>query len=325
VSFEFVEQEMPAALKFLQLLSLLNPDNISLNFLVEGKSAFETDMQEIVADDLRFAEVLLCLERFSLVKWLKERRTLMIHRLVQAVIKDKMDDRDRMFWASIVIKMCDIVLPKELTVTNETRKLIREYQGQVVTPLVRLGNDCPPEGAEVVYRIGSFMDEEGKYTDAETLISIAIRALSKLPEKDDARILTFSSLLGDIKRKMGQLFEAAVLLQRILDAQKVALGLDNGDTLKSMGRLANVYWLQGLLSEAAELQKETLAGHMRVLGEDHPQTLTSMNSLANVYMDQGLLSEGAELYKETLNGQIRMLGEDHPETLRSMNNLSLTY
>src|SRR5271155_5126603 len=44
VSFGVVEREMPVALKFLQLLSLLNPDYISLDFLVEGKSAFKTDM-----------------------------------------------------------------------------------------------------------------------------------------------------------------------------------------------------------------------------------------------------------------------------------------
>jgi hypothetical protein len=170
VSFGFVRREMPVALKFLQLLSLLNPDYISLDFLVEGRSAFETDMEKVVEDNLTLAEVLLCLERFSLIKWSRERRTLSIHRLVQAVVKEKMEDLRRTLWASVVVKMCDVVMPKELT--NDTRKLIREYQGQVVIHLVGLGDDCPPEGAEVLHRIGSFMEGEGKYTDAEKLVSI---------------------------------------------------------------------------------------------------------------------------------------------------------
>ena len=324
VSFEFVEREMPAALRFLQLLSLLNPDNISLDFLAEGKSAFETDMQEILVDNLRFAEVLLCLERFSLVKWSRERRTLSIHRLVQAVVKDKMDDRHRMRWASVVVEMCDIVMPKELT--NDTRKLIREYQSQVVIPLVGLGEDCPPKGAEVVYRIGSFMEGEGKYVDAEKLISIGLRTVSVLREKDEARMLTFSWRLGNIKRNMGQLFEAAELHKEALAGWMRLLGKDHPNTLSSMNNLALVYWRQGLLSEAAELQKETLAGRMRLLGKDHPDTLTSMNNLAIVYRDQGLLSEAAELQKETLAGQMRsLLGKDHPDTLTSMNNLAAVY
>lgn len=323
VSFEFVEREMPAALRFLQFLSLLNPDNISLDFLAEGKSAFETDMQEILVDNLRFAEVLLCLERFSLVKWSRERRSLSIHRLVQGVVKDKMDDRHRMRWASVVVKMCDIVMPKELT--NDTREVIREYQGQVVIPLVGLGDDCPSEGAEVIYRIGSFMEEEGKYVDAEKLISIAIRAVSVLPEKDDTRMLKFNSRLGGIKRYMGQLSDAAVLLQKTLDSQKTTLGPKNTDTLVSMNKLAVVYRNQGLLSEAAELQKETLRGRMRLLCKDHPDTLNSMNNLALVYWSQGLLSEAAELHNQALVRYMTVLGKDHPNTLYAMNNLAMVY
>ena len=323
VSFEFVQQEMPVALKFLQLLALLNPDHISLDFLSEGKSAFETDMEKVLADNLKFAEVLLCLERFSLVKWSRERRTLSIHRLVQAVVKDKMDDLHRVLWASVAIKLCDIVMPKELT--NETRTLIRKYQGQVVIPLLRLGGDCPPEGAEVVYRMGLFMEGEGQYTDAEKLVSIAIRALSVLPDQDDARILTFRSLLGRIKGEVGRLSEAAVLLQKTLDAQKGTLGSNNSDTLRSMNNLANVYGDQGLLSEAAELHKEALTGRIRVLGKDHPETLGSMNNLATASRERGLLSEAAELHKEALAGQMRVLGKDHPETLKSMNSLANVY
>ena len=323
VSFGLVEREVPAAFKFLQLLSLLNPDHISVDFLVQGKNALETDMEEILVDNLRFSEVLLCLERFSLVKWSRERRTLSIHRLVQAVVKDKIQDIHCKRWASVVVKMCNIVMPKELT--NDTRKVIREYQGQVVIPLVGLGDDYPPEGAEVVYRIGYFMQQEGKYVDAEKLISIAIRAVSGSPEKDDTRMLQFSSRLGGIKRDRGQLSEAAALLQKTLHVQRVALGPKHSDTLASMNNLALVYWNQGLLSEAAELQKETLDRRMRLLGKDHPETLRSMNNLAAVYRTQGLLGEAAELYKETLDRRMRLLGKDHPETLCSMNNLAIVY
>jgi len=174
VSIEVVERAMPSALKFLQLLSFLNPDNISLNFLVEGKNALEIDMEKTLMNNLKFAEILLCLEPFSLVKWSRERQTLSIHRLVQAAVKDKI---------------------------------------------------CPS------YALG--------------FISIAIRALSRLPEKDDAWILTFRSLLGYIKREMDQLSEAAVLLQKTLDVQKTTLGPKDSDTMLSMHNLAVDYRNQG--------------------------------------------------------------------------------
>jgi hypothetical protein len=248
VSFEFLEKEMPAALKFLQLLAFLNPDNISLDFIAEGKKALEPDMENMLADNLKFSEILLCLERFSLVKWSKERRVLSIHRLVQAVLKDRMENANRRSWTSVVLSMCDIVMPKELR-TNESRKRVRQYQSQVVVPLLSLVDDCPAEGADVVSRIGILMDEEGNVKDAEKLVSIAIRALAKT---DDVRKLAFTSLLAEIKRGRGQLSEASELLQETLEVQKATLGLQNRDTLLSMTRLAIVYRAQGRLSEAAE-------------------------------------------------------------------------
>jgi hypothetical protein len=44
---------------------------------MEGKSTFNADMEKILADNL--AEVVLCLERFSLVKLSKERQTFWLH------------------------------------------------------------------------------------------------------------------------------------------------------------------------------------------------------------------------------------------------------
>jgi hypothetical protein len=56
VLFEFVEQEMSTALKFLNLLAFLNPDNIALDFIAEGKNALETGMEAVVADNLKLSE-----------------------------------------------------------------------------------------------------------------------------------------------------------------------------------------------------------------------------------------------------------------------------
>ena len=318
-SFEYIEREMPVSLKLLQLLSFLNPHNISLDFIVEGKSALESDMEAMMEDSLKFAKALLCLERFSLVKWSREQRTLAIHRLIQAVVKDKMDGLGRKLWASIVVKMCNNVMSKS------TSKLLQQTQSQVVVHLLNLGDECPLEGAEVMYRIGRFMEQAGKWTDAENLFSIAVKVLSRLSSIDDIRILEFSSRLGNIKRKLGQLSEAAIVLFRTLNTQRRTLGPNHPDTLKTMNCLSRVYRNQGLLTEAAELYKEVLATQMTSRGKDHPSTLRSMNNLANVYRNQGLLTEAAGLHKEVLERRAGLLGKGNFETLKSMNNLALVY
>jgi len=323
VSFGFVQQEMPVALQFLELLSFLNPDNISLEFLEEGKDSLEHDMKQILADRLMFAEILLSLEHFSLIKWSKERRSLSIHRLVQAVIQDKMGEEQMKIWASVVINMCDVVMPEELK--DDTRVRIRQFQGQVVPALRGLRNNCSPEGADVVYRIGEFMDEEGKYTDAEKLISTAIKATSRGSFKDETKFLSFSSRLGGVQRKLGRLTEASELLSKVLTAQKATVGPENSETMRTMTGLAAVYRDQGLLTKASKLSMEALAAQVRFLGKEHPETLRTMNDLALDYWNQCLLTRAADLYMETLKGQAKLRGREHPETLRTMNNLALVY
>jgi tetratricopeptide (TPR) repeat protein len=323
MSFDVVERELPFSLELLQLLSFLNPDSISLDFLVEAKSAFSKDFEEVVSQNRNFAEALLCLERFSLIRWFKERRTVSIHRLIQAVVKDKMDIHRYRLMASIIVNMCDIVMPGEITNANRTH--VRTKSEQVVTPLLNIGDRCPPEGTEVVFRVGKLMEEEGKWKDAEKLISMAITIQSSFSGGNDRTILRFTSAHASVKRKLGDVPEAAVLLLRTLDVQKKRLGGNDGDTLTSMTILAAVYKDQGRLTEAAELYKEALAGMMALLGKDHPSTLISMNNLARVYGDQGRLTEAAELHQEALAGKVALLGKDHPSTLISMNNLARVY
>ena len=324
VSLEFVEREMQIALKFLELFSFLNPDNISLDFLKEGQSAFEPEMEEMLADNLKFAEVLIGLERFSLVKWSKKQRTLSMHRLIQAVVKDKMEGRRRDFWASVVVKMCDIVTPKNLD--NETRGQFRQHQTQVVVPLAGLGRYCPPAGVEIVFRVGDFMALEGKYTEGEKLVSLAILLLSGSScKKDEVRTLKFAARLADIKRRLGRLQEAVALHKKALAGQINLVGRDHTDTLMTKHSLAVVYRNQGLLSEAAELCNEVLGDRMKILGKDHPDTLSTKHNLAIVYRNQGLLSEATELYNEVLGDRMKILGKDHPDTLRTKHNLALVY
>ena len=324
VSLEFVEREMQIALKFLELFSFLNPDNISLDFLKEGQSAFEPEMEEMLADNLKFAEVLIGLERFSLVKWSKKQRTLSMHRLIQAVVKDKMEGRRRDFWASVVVKMCDIVTPKNLD--NETRGQFRQHQTQVVVPLAGLGRYCPPAGVEIVFRVGDFMALEGKYTEGEKLVSLAILLLSGSScKKDEVRTLKFAARLADIKRRLGRLQEAVALHKKALAGQINLVGRDHTDTLMTKHSLAVVYRNQGLLSEAAELYNEVLGDRMKILGKHHPDTLRTKHNLALVYWNQGRLGDATELAEDELEARTRNLGTEHLLTCSSMASLGRIY
>jgi hypothetical protein len=168
MSFDFLKNTEPKTARLLQLLSFLNPDGMLIEFIMSGKDALDIELRGIFDDNLKFAKTLLSLERLSLIKWSRERNVLSIHRLIQAVVADAMDEHDRTFWLSAVVEMCNLVFPKK--VTNENRSLCRRYQNQVVGPLLSAVKLGTVEAAEQLLRVGDFMNDDGKYKNAEQLL-----------------------------------------------------------------------------------------------------------------------------------------------------------
>ena len=70
-------QKYPA--KLLRLFSFLNPDGILIAFLASGAEALEYDLQHIIFDQIEMATALLELEKFSLIKWDRLNKSIMIH------------------------------------------------------------------------------------------------------------------------------------------------------------------------------------------------------------------------------------------------------
>ena len=166
ISFDLVHRELPKAAKFLKLLSFLNPDVTLIEFIVFVKSALDNDLHEVVADGSKFAQTLLCLEKFSLLRWSHDRQALSIHRLVQAVLQDQMNEHDYNSWSLMFVKMCSLAFPS-YDFPTENLSMHRRYQDQVGGPLMRLNSAQSPELAKVMSRVGWFMTQEGKMRDAE--------------------------------------------------------------------------------------------------------------------------------------------------------------
>ena len=65
----------------------------------------------MVSDPLRFNDALDVLRKYSLVKRDVDTKTLSIHRLVQEVLKDGMNERGQRRWAERVVRAVSEVYP----------------------------------------------------------------------------------------------------------------------------------------------------------------------------------------------------------------------
>jgi MinD-like ATPase involved in chromosome partitioning or flagellar assembly/tetratricopeptide (TPR) repeat protein len=99
---------------------------------------------------------------------------------------------------------------------------------------------------------------------------------------------------------------------RVLRRQILQLRFNRGNILRSQGRYA----------EARELNTATLAEQTRLLGEDHPHTLMTAGSLGGDLRAIGRYREALEMDQRTYPAWTALYGEDHQRTLSAANNLA---
>ena len=90
--------------KLLQLLSFLNPDGILIEVLRSGSEQPEHPLRELISDELMFYETLETLEQFSLVRRFTG-DMIILHRLVQLVVKDNLTERELLAWRGKIVEM----------------------------------------------------------------------------------------------------------------------------------------------------------------------------------------------------------------------------
>ncbi|WP_283134408.1 tetratricopeptide repeat protein [Rhizohabitans arisaemae] len=133
------------------------------------------------------------------------------------------------------------------------------------------------------------------------------------------------ALLAFAYQDLGRPAEAISLLHVVLTARERIDGPDHPDTLTTRYNLALAYQDVGRFTQAIDLHHVVLTARERILGSDDPDTLTSRDNLARAYQQAGRPTEAVALHQAVLADRERVLGPDHPQTLGTSNNLAFAH
>jgi tetratricopeptide (TPR) repeat protein len=322
------------AIALLRLLAFLNPDGVLVDFLRSGRNGLDDiSLRKIVEDDLTFHDALELLRRYSLVEVTQRRDYVVIHRLVQALIKDVMSEAERWTFRENVVSLCESGLPAydddDDDVENMTppqRMEWRRLQSQILEPLIEAAAELNSERVStVLLLVGRVLDNEGKYQDSERVFRITVGIRAKLLGEEAPQTLESLAGLAKVLWRREKLEEAATIDGKILEAMTRTLGKEHSETLDVMGDLSLILWSQGNVKQAVVIEEEIVDTKIRILGEEHRGTLRSMANLAEFLRTLGKLERAAALQEKILEVRLRTLGEKHVDTLSDTANLALTY
>jgi tetratricopeptide (TPR) repeat protein/predicted Ser/Thr protein kinase len=181
-----------------------------------------------------------------------------------------------------------------------------------------------PETLKTISRLGRTALLQGKYPEAEALLSQTLEMQRRVGAMHPDTLGSMNNL-ANVYLEQGKYAQAEALFSQTLEIERRMLGAEHPNTLGFMNNLALVYVRQGKYAQAEALQGQALEIRRRVLGAEHPDTLGSMNNLARVYYYEGKHAQAEALHSQTLGMKRRVLGPEHPSTLLSMNNLANVY
>src|SRR5205823_670195 len=186
LSFEKVQQANLIAADLLRLCAFLHPDAIPEEILREGMAERDTTLPSVAADLLELDLAIRDLRKFSLVRRDPEAQLLIIHRLVQVVLKDGMEQEMQRQWAERAVRAVNQAFPEvEFAHWPHCQRCLPH--AQICANLIEQWEMTFPEATSLLKKAGYYLQERGRYTEAEPLClqALAIREQQLGPEHPD--------------------------------------------------------------------------------------------------------------------------------------------
>ncbi len=136
-----------------------------------------------------------------------------------------------------------------------------------------------PVTVRVMMSLASVLRQAEKWEEAEDVLREALRITNQRPEANPVDVGYTMATLGDILSARGAHREAVEMLERSLDLQVGALGLQHVDVAQSQSYLSRAFERVDSLEIAARWQERAVATLGASLGDEHPQTASERERL----------------------------------------------
>lgn len=324
LSFLKVQQADPAAADLLHLCAFLDPDSIPEEMITAGAVDLGSVLGPVVADAFKLNSTIEVLRKYSLLRRNPDTKTLTIHRLVQAVLKERMDEQTQRQWAERAVRAVNRAFP-EVTFANWTNCQQYLPHVQCGVELIEQCNFAFLEASQLLEHAGRYLYGRVSYGQAESLLQRALTIREQVlgPEHPDtATILDPLALLYTVQSKYMQ---AEPLFKRALISREQVLGPEHPDTIAILHNLAYLYFHQNNYEQAEPLFKRVMTSREQVLGPDHPDTTDTLRNLAYLYLQRGQYEQAEPLLQRALAISEQLLGPEHPDTAIALDNLGQLY
>ncbi|MFA1548520.1 FxSxx-COOH system tetratricopeptide repeat protein [Actinomadura chokoriensis] len=230
LNLDLLQDEDPVAWALLELWAVFGPEPVSCRLLAAGGSAaLPAELAALLADETRLRDAMRAIARFSLARFDDESATLQIHRLVRAILNDRLGEDGRRRVQGHVHAMLAAATPDEEPEVESTWERRSEITPHVVPSGVF------EAGAAEIRLVGidqaKYLYQSGEYEGSRRLAETALHQWLERYGPDDEAVLDISRVLANALRGLGDNRAAADLSEDNLARTQRKFGADNVHTL----------------------------------------------------------------------------------------------
>ncbi|WP_155128769.1 FxSxx-COOH system tetratricopeptide repeat protein [[Actinomadura] parvosata] len=296
---------MPIAVELLRCCAFFGPEPIPRDLFdrLPPEFAEGSMLAETLADPILTSRILRELGRYALVRIDSASRTLQIHRLVQALLRDELSAEEREAMRKeahlLLAAAADPYEPDDTAAWPRFGGLL----GHVTPSQVDQSED--PRIRRFTLTMMRYLYSSGDFKSAQSLVDRCIAQWRATSGDDDQNVLSAQRHQAIILRELGNLGESFSLNQRLLVRMREVLGEDHEETLLLLNSHGADLRFRGDFAAALQHDLDSLRRHEEVFGREHRRTLRAMNNLALDYLLLGDYERALDLQSTTFRLQRR--------------------
>jgi tetratricopeptide (TPR) repeat protein len=323
VSFGELGTRNPAAHQLLQVCAFFAPEPISRSFFTGVRRlSIAPELDTAMRDPSQLDQALRDINRWGLAKVDHRSDTLLLHWLVQLVLRNRMSEEHR----RVIRHGAHLLLANRDPGDPAAPRLWPQYH--MVLPHIYAAEliDCGDDEVRVlVLNMVKFLYFWGDHTGATVLARRVVEAWTNRFGEADPLTLEASERLGFFLWSLGRYEEAEVINNRtlFLYQQKEATGQRSEQTLNAQLAVAAVLKARGDFAGARKLNLATYHEAVAVLGGNEPKTLTAAHDLVVSLLLTGEYDEARRIGEDTCARCAEILGPDNAATISTLNILAI--
>jgi tetratricopeptide (TPR) repeat protein len=310
LSFEELSRSSPPGAELINLCAFLAPDDIPRKLLSDSVQHLPGSLGDALADPLEFDQALAALRRYSFVE--VDGDSLSIHRLVQAVARDRMPENTRRAWAEAAVRVVEDAFP----FGSADPKAWSEHSWLLLHALAATAHAAElgvaaTETADILGQMSLYLRGGASPTDAKILSERALAIVEAVQGLNPYVVAAFINNLGNVLEDLGELVGARAHYERALGIMESAKGQKHPVVATLLNNLGGVSKALGDLAKAREQFEQALAIAELVSGPDPAEAASIASNLGGVLRALGDYEGALALYQRALATAKAAYGSRH--------------